>query len=251
MLGLSDGEVIKIMNQVPSIIKVDRKFLQVSKQDSINNWDRALAWIKTERENISFYKTLADASILHYIDGIDIESVFSKTQYEKTKIWYDDFKPSEAWGKLYHDQYDLAKDLIEKLEEFYGPVKKSGAKSKASGKIVIGGKQKHSTSIAPEDAEEAKTETEVSNLSEEDEDAAIAALLAKGADTPIKEDAKIQDSKPTAKPIKKIVKKVIEPEKEDIIPAVENHEKKEVKKVVLKKKDGGGERKKIVLKKKT
>jgi len=122
------------MNQIPSIIRIDRKFLQVNKQDSIDKWERALKWIKAEKQNIGFYKTLADASILHYIEGIDIESVFSKSQYQKTKIWYDEFKPNEAWGKLYHDQYDLAKDLIEKLEAFYGPVKKTGAKSKASGR---------------------------------------------------------------------------------------------------------------------
>ncbi len=134
ILGVSQNDVIKLVNEVSSILTIERKQVDVSNLEAISEWKEARAFIEREEEAVENYKLLADASILHYIEGIDIDSVFSKEQYVKVKLWYDDFQPTEDWAKLYHKQYELAIDLIEKLEGIYGPVAKPKPKAKASKK---------------------------------------------------------------------------------------------------------------------
>jgi hypothetical protein len=193
LLDMNDTEVLKIINQVPGILNVDKKYLKANRADALEKWERATKWAKEEQVNIKQYKGLADAAILHYIEGIDIESVFSKEQYEESKLWYDEFNPTEGWGLIHHEQYDLAVDLIEKLEEHYGPISKKPASGNKGGgskstKIKIGGKK--------EEPVETKQETaagSVGSVEPEDEDAAIAALLASDEEKPVeKEKAKIK-----------------------------------------------------------
>lgn len=132
ILGVKQNELIKLINEVPSILNIDRKQVQISNIEALQEWPKAFELIEEEEEGVENYKLLADAAILHYIDGIDIDSVFSKEQYEKVKIWYDDFMPTEEWTKLYHKQYELAIDFIGKLEETYGPVSRPKPKPKAA-----------------------------------------------------------------------------------------------------------------------
>ncbi|WP_235299123.1 nSTAND1 domain-containing NTPase [Portibacter marinus] len=122
IVNVSENEIIKLVNEIPSVLSIERKQVSVNDINAISDWSKSIKFIEVEEEAIENYKLMADASILHYIEGIDIDSVFSKEQYEKVKIWYDDFQPSESWAKLYHKQYDLAIDFIEKLESQYGPV---------------------------------------------------------------------------------------------------------------------------------
>ena len=131
VLGIPQNDVIKLVNDVPSILTIERKQVDVSNIEAIGEWSKARDFIEKEEESIENYKLMADASILHYIEGIDIDSVFSKEQYVKIKLWYDEFLPTEEWAGLYHKQYDLAIDFIGKLEEVYGPVAKPKPKSKA------------------------------------------------------------------------------------------------------------------------
>jgi hypothetical protein len=133
ILGISQNDLIKLVNEVPSIISIDRKLVVISNLEAISEWPEAKEFIEKEEESIENYKLMADASILHYIDGIDIDSVFSKEQYTKVKLWYDDFLPTEEWSKLYHKQYDLAIYFIGKLEEIYGPVARPKPKAKPGG----------------------------------------------------------------------------------------------------------------------
>jgi hypothetical protein len=250
LLELNDTELLKIINQVPGILNVDKKHLKANKPESLEKWEKATAWAKEEQGNIKIYKSLADAAILHYIEGIDIESVFSKDQYNESKLWYDEFGPKEAWGKLHHDQFDLAVDLIEKLEEHYGPVIKK-AKSSTSGtsskntKIKIGGKKEE-----PSEDKSSIEDEPAKSVKPEDEDAAIAALLA---------EDKANESK-AAKPKIKLKSE----QKEDVSESKDTAEKledqeagkviedQETKKVLPKKKEESGpaDRKKIVLKRK-
>lgn len=127
----SEKDLIKLVNEVPSILSIERKEVVVTNVDAIGEWGKAIDFVELEEEAIENYKLMADASILHYIEGIGIDSVFSKEQYEKVKVWYDDFLPSEEWAKLYHKQYDLAIDFIEKLENEYGPVSRPKKASKS------------------------------------------------------------------------------------------------------------------------
>ncbi len=130
ILGIKQNELIQLINAVSSILTIDRKLVVISNLEAIAEWPQAKEFIELEEEGVENYKLLADASILHYIEGIDIDSVFAKEQYEKVKIWFDDFMPTEDWAKLYHTQYELAIDLIGKLEQTFGPVTKPKPKPK-------------------------------------------------------------------------------------------------------------------------
>jgi len=121
-VNVSENELIKLVNEVPSILAIERKEVVIANINAMGEWGKANEFIEQEEEAVENYKLMADASILHYIDGIDIDSVFSKEQYEKVKLWYDEHEPSEQWAGLYHKQYELAIDFIEKLEGLYGPV---------------------------------------------------------------------------------------------------------------------------------
>lgn len=131
ILGISQNDLIKLTNEFSSIITIDRKQVDVSNLEAISEWSMSRELIEKEEEAVENYKLLADTAILHYIEGIDIDSVFSKEQYTKIKLWYDDFLPTEEWSKLYHKQYELAVDLVEKLEGIYGPVVRPKSKPKA------------------------------------------------------------------------------------------------------------------------
>lgn len=251
LLDLNDADLLKLINQVPGILNADKKALKANKPDSLEKWERATEWAKEEQHNIKLYKSLADAAILHYIDGIDIESVYSQEQYEASKIWYDEFKPSEGWGKFHHDQFDLAVDLIEKLEEHYGPIKKQvkssvQSSSQKGAKIKIGGSKEK-----PIEGKQEASTAPTKSVKPEDEDAAIAALLASEAESEKKETKPKIKLKTETKEDNSDTK-----QKEDLELSEEKIEKKEskpeAKKVLPKKKEDGdtGERKKIVLKRK-
>jgi hypothetical protein len=130
-VNITSNELVKLINETPSILSIERKNVVVSNPGALAEWSRSNEFLEKEEEAIENYKMMADAAILHYIDGIGIDSVFSKDQYEKVKVWYDEFLPSEEWAKLYHKQYELAIDFIEKLETEYGPVSKPAKKVKA------------------------------------------------------------------------------------------------------------------------
>ncbi|GLR16681.1 nSTAND1 domain-containing NTPase [Portibacter lacus] len=134
IVNISSNELIKITNDVPSILSIERKQVVVTNTEAVGEWDKSITFIENEEDAVENYKSIADASILHYIDGIDIDSVYSKEQYEKVKIWYDEYLPSEEWALLYHKQYELAVDFIGKLETMYGPVSAPKKKLKPSGR---------------------------------------------------------------------------------------------------------------------
>ncbi len=244
ILNIKSNELIKLVNEVPSILNIDRKQVFVSNLEALNEWSQTEKFLEKEEENIENYKLMADASILHYIDGIGIDSVFSKEQYEKIKIWYDDFLPTEEWSKLYHKQYELAIDFIGKLEETYGPVTsrpKPRPKPSESAPIAPSvpevkkplklkiKKERPASLVEPEEEEEVKEAVNITPIPVEEKPDIQAAQTDEEDIVDIEEE--------TTQPI--IEKKVIKPitKKKISLKSNDDEEKPSVKKkIVIKKK---------------
>ncbi len=163
IVNIPENDLIKLVNEVPAVLSIERKQVVITDVEGFSEWSEAMEFVETEEEAIENYKLMADASILHYIEGIDIDSVFTKEQYEKVKLWYDDFLPTEAWAMLYHKQYELAIDFIEKLESVFGPVSKPAAKAGSKAKkasLKIGKSSKKLTLKKKEDPQEEITEVQ-------------------------------------------------------------------------------------------
>ena len=168
LLGISMEELGAIVTEIPTILAMDRKKLSINDIGIFENWDEIKDWIRNNNILKLKFEQIADAAILHYIDGIDVKSVVSRQQYKDIFQFVDINQITESWARAQHEQYELGLDFIQKLQETYGVLEvKEGKKGGVKKKMTFGRKP---------DKEKAQTESN----SEEDDDAKKEAMAILG-----------------------------------------------------------------------
>jgi len=167
LLGISMEELGNLVTEIPTILAMDRKKLSINDISIFEEWDEIKDWIRNNNILKLKFEQIADAAILHYIDGIDLKSVVSRQQYKEMFQYVDLSMVTESWARAQHEQYELGLDFIQKLQETYGVIESSGKQRKTTKKkMTFGAKSKGENSnekakVAPaDDALENSAESE-------------------------------------------------------------------------------------------
>lgn len=250
VLNLEMKDLGDFVTKIPTAVAMDERKISVNQIEVFEEWTDVVTWIKKEEQLKNRFKEIAEAAILHYIEGIDVKSVISKAQYVQIFEWYDPQLLTPAWAQHYHDNYELGLDFIEKLQQTYGkitpkkprdPNSKISLKKPGQSKLKIGGNKDSDSGIKIGNSGGSKIKIGTSNVDEAAKNEALK-ILAGESETnaneivePIsKESTVIKKSKKLsikARPKKTIVKSE---EKPEISKPVEQKPAK--KKIVIKKK---------------
>ena len=261
LLDIDMDKLGSFATQIPTIVAMDERKISIQNIDVFNDWKEVKEWVDQEAVLKQKFVELADAAILHYIEGIDVQSVISRAQYNDIFEWYDPSLLTPAWAMHQHDNYELGLDFIDKLQEIYGPVKKrkkikknpaikiGGGSDQKTSKIKIGGSDDSSNDQKQEEQKEEKPAELGSAADEKAKEEALKILEmsesdadeSKATDQPI-EDSVEEKKKVTIKSKGKLKitakgksKTEQQPAKSEEKPK-EEEEKPAKKKIVIKKK---------------
>lgn len=189
LLGISMEELGMLVTEIPTIIAMDKKKISINDITIFNEWDEIKQWIRNSNMLKMKFVQIADAAILHYIDGIDLKSVISRSQYKEIFQYIDLNMVTPSWAMAQHDQYELGLDFIGKLVETYGEVALKASSKGVKKKLSFGSSKKG-----------AKADDVVSNESlkheeVDDEQARKEALAILG----MADDSEAEEAKPTKK----------------------------------------------------
>lgn len=161
LLGISMEELGAIVTEIPTILAMDRKKLSINDISIFEKWDEIKDWIRNNNILKLKFEQIADAAILHYIDGIDLKSVVSRQQYKDIFQYVDVGQITESWARAQHEQYELGLDFIQKLQETYGIIEVSGkSKSAVKKKMTFGRKPQKKDEKIPKTTESSASEDE-------------------------------------------------------------------------------------------
>ncbi|MGK0364389.1 MAG: hypothetical protein ACI85O_001446, partial [Saprospiraceae bacterium] len=120
MLNQSITDIKAVADKFSFVIKIKSDAFALNETRLVSNWTRLKSLVEEEQKHADFFKTLSQAAIRHYINGEDLEMVWSKGNFEEAAQWKSDFQPNEYRTGLYGDQHELAMDFLTKGMEEYG-----------------------------------------------------------------------------------------------------------------------------------
>lgn len=141
MIGVNLEELGILVTQIPTILAMDKKKLAVNDISIFNEWDEIKEWIRNSNSLKLKFEQIAEAAILHYIDGIDIQSVISRVQYKEQFKYVDFDLITRSWAMSQHEQFELGLDFIQKLQETYGKIDVQSKSSSVIKKMSFGVKK--------------------------------------------------------------------------------------------------------------
>lgn len=254
VLNLDMTDLGNFVTKIPTAVAMDERKISVNQIEVFEDWTDVVTWIKKEEQLKNRFKEIAEAAILHYIEGIDVKSVISRAQYTQIFEWYDPELLTPAWAQHYHDNYELGLDFIEKLQQTYGkitpkkprnPNSKISLKKPSQSKLKIGDTESSESSIKIGNKGDSKIKIGSSSVDEAAKNEALKILSSEpekvvsketaGSESDVEINPKIKKSKKLS--IKARPKKTSEVNDEDRSEIVEPVESKPAKKkIVIKKK---------------
>ena len=169
LIGVSMEDLGILVTQIPTILAMDKKKLSINDISIFENWDEIKEWVRNSNSLKLKFEQIAEAAILHYIDGIDLESVISRHQYKEQFKYVDLDLMTPSWAMAQHEHYELGLDFIQKLQETYGKLEVQTKSATTFKKLTFGSKkevdndkeavvQTSSSSQGTSDDEEARKE---------------------------------------------------------------------------------------------
>lgn len=143
MLNQSITNIKAVADKFSFVIKIKSDAFALNETRLIDNWGRLKSLVKEEQKHADFFKSLSQAAIRHYINGEELEKVWTKGNFEEAAQWKNDFGPNEYRTGLYGDQHELAMDFLAKgMKEYSITNTKSKAKVALKKTMPTGGERK-------------------------------------------------------------------------------------------------------------
>lgn len=142
LLGVTMEELGMLVTEIPTILAMDKKKLSVNDITIFESWEEIKEWIRSSNTLKLKFEQIAEAAILHYIDGIELPSVISRQQYKEQFRYTDLSLITRTWAMSQHEHYELGLDFIAKLQENYGVLDTEARSAGVKMKMTLGGKKK-------------------------------------------------------------------------------------------------------------